>query len=156
RALLPGMVVFPLLYAAAGTSYHHDALWIMHFPPKPSENALNTMWAAQLIGWRYFLEPLLAVTPIVPVVVALRFARLQPIERTLALSVAATAVMMSVMPIFQLGNFGTSPRYSLVLLPGIALLTSRVVEPWFERERPRLGRLVAMALFGTWLATRQQ
>jgi hypothetical protein len=109
-----------------------------------------------LIGVRYFLEPLLAVTPIVPVVVALRPAHLQPIERTLVLYVVAAAVVMNVLPIFHIGNFGTVPRYSLVLLPALALLAGRAVEPWWRGERPAIATLAAMFVLAVWLATRQQ
>jgi hypothetical protein len=156
RWLLAGIVAFPLLYATAGAFYHHDAMWMVHFPPKASADPVYTMWTGQLIGLQYFLEPLLAATPIVPVIVALRLARLRPIERTLLLYLVAAAVVMNVMPMFHLGNFGTSPRYSLALLPPFALLTSRAIEPWLDGERPPLTQLAAMVLLTTWLATRQQ
>ncbi|MFI5365361.1 MAG: hypothetical protein ACHQ4J_07030 [Candidatus Binatia bacterium] len=156
RSLLVGIGIFPLLYTIAGAFYHHDPIWILHFLPKTPADPLYTMWNGQLIGAQYFLEPLLAVSPIVPVIVALRLARLQPIERTLLLYSAVAAVALNVLPIFHIGNFGTSPRYSMALLPALAVLAGRAFEPWWSGERPTLVTLVAMALFAGWLATRQQ
>jgi hypothetical protein len=64
--------------------------------------------------------------------------------------------VMNVLPIFHIGNFGTAPRYSMALLPALALFAGRAFEPWWSGERPTLVTLAAMALFAVWLATRQQ
>lgn len=156
RWMLAGIPAFPLLYATAGAFYHHDPLWILHFPPSPPTDPSNPMWKSGFIGARYFLEPLLALTPIAPVIVALRPARLQPVERTLLLYLVVMALLMNVLPILQIGNFSTAPRYSMALLPALALLAGRAFEPWWGGERPTLATLAAMFLFAVWLATRQQ
>src|SRR5262249_34463771 len=62
---------------------------------------------------------------------------------------------LDVLPIFRIGNFGSAPRYMLCLLPAFALLLARSVEPWWEGERPRTGRLVATVAIAVWIATRQ-
>ena len=156
RALLPGIAAFPLLYVVAGAFYHHDPIWVLHFFPKTPTDPSDPMWKSQMIGLQYFLEPLLAVTTIAPVIVGLRLTRLPPVERTLLLYLVAAVVVMNVLPIFQIGNFGTSPRYSMALLPPLALLAGRAFEPWWEGERPTLVTLAVMSLFAAWLATRQQ
>jgi len=55
----------------------------------------------------------------------------------------------------RLANFGTSPRYSMAILPALGLLAERVLEPWWEGERPRGLALAAIGVFALWLATRQ-
>jgi hypothetical protein len=156
RRLLAGMPAFPLLYVSAGAWYHNDPLWILHFPPSMPVEPGYLMWEGQLQGARYFLEPLLAVTPLAPVLMALRPLRLPPIERVLLIYFVVAATLINVLPLFHLANFGTSPRYSMFLLPAIALLAGRVLESWWAGERPGFAMLVAVLAFAVWLATRQQ
>jgi len=157
RLLLAGMATFPLLYAAAGACYHHDALWVLHFPPSAPSDPSNLEWKTQqLLGVRYLLEPLLAVTPLAPLIVAVRPVRLQPLERTLLMYLVVGAVLVNALPILRLANFGTSPRYSMCLLPALLLLIGRVFGSWWQGERQPAAALVAVSLFALWLATRQQ
>ncbi|MGH7126209.1 MAG: hypothetical protein ACREFI_17670, partial [Stellaceae bacterium] len=156
RPLLAGLPAFPLLYMSGGALYHHDLLWILHFPPAMPTEAGYLMWQGQLEGARYFLEPLLAVTPLAPAIMAVRPLRLPPIERTLLVYCVASAILINVLPLFHLANFGTSPRYSMLVLPALALLVARAFEPWWEGERPAVATLVAVLAFAVWLATRQQ
>ena len=156
RGLLAGMPVFPLIYVPAGALYHHDLLWIVHFPPSMPLEPGYLMWEGQLEGARYVLEPLLAVTPLAPAIIAVRPLRLPPIEWTLLVYTVAAAILISVLPLLRVVNFGTAPRYSMLVLPGLALLAGRVLGSWWAGERPALPALVAVLAFAVWLATRQQ
>jgi hypothetical protein len=156
RALLAGIAVFPLLYLAAGALYHRDPIWMLHFFPKSPSDPSDPMWKGQLIGVQYFLEPLLAVTPIAALAIAVRPSRLQPIEWTLLFYLLAAALVINVLPVFEIGNFGTSPRFSMALLPPLALLVGRAFDPWWGGDRPALPILGAMLVLAIWLATRQQ
>jgi hypothetical protein len=156
RALLAGIAVFPMLYVATGALYHHDLIWVLHFFPKSPTDPSDPMWKGQLIGVQYFLEPLLAVTPIAALAIAVRPSRLQPVEWTLLLYLLAAALVINVLPIFEIGNFGTSPRFSLALLPPLALLIGRAFDPWWDGDRPALPTLGVMLVLAIWLATRQQ
>jgi hypothetical protein len=156
RALVVGLGSFPLVYAVTGAVYHHDPIWFFHFQPKTPADPTYTLWAGQLIGLQYLLEPLLAVTPIVPVIMAIRLRRLQPIEWTLILYSATAALALNVLPVFHIGNFGTMPRLSMALLPVLALLVGRAAELWWDDERPALTTLALMMALTLWLATRQK
>src|SRR5262249_45342129 len=115
-----------------------------------------TMWSGQLIGPQYFLAPLFGVTPIVPVIMAIRWTRLQPIERTLVLYSATAALVLNILPVFHVGNFGTMPRLSMVVLPALALLVGRAAESWWDDGRPAPTAPALMMALAVWLATRQQ
>lgn len=156
RRLLLGLWIFPVLYAASGALYHGDALWFVHYPPNVGADPSNPMWQGQARGVRLLLEPLLAVTPLVPLLAVLPWTRLTAMERTLLIYVVVGALVMNVFPVFQIGNFGTAPRYSLHLLPAIALLAARAVESWWDTHYPSLLRLSTMGLLTLWLATRQE
>jgi hypothetical protein len=155
RVLLAGMPVFPLLYVTAGAFYHHDPLWVLHFPPAAPTDPSAPMWATQRVGARFFLEPLLALTPVAPLILALRPARLQAVERTMLFYFVVAAVLMNVLPTYRLANFGTAPRYSMAFLPSLALLAGRALDRLWEGERLAPAALVAMSVFALWLATRQ-
>src|SRR5262249_41898501 len=60
-----------------------------------------------------------------------------------------------VLPIFRIGNFGASPRYSVHVLPALALLLSRAIEPWWEGEPLRSSGLLATLALAAWIVTRQ-
>jgi len=156
RQLLAGMSIFPLLYLASGAAYHLDALWFIHYPPTSPADPSDPMWQGQLRGLRYFLEAWLALTPLAAVIAVVPLARLQTVERTLLAYLLITALVMNIFPIFQIGNFGTAPRYSMGLLPVLALLVSRVFEAWSEGKRPNLATLLTMSMLALWLATRQE
>lgn len=155
RRLLAGMPAFPLIYASTGALYHHDPLWVLHFPPSMPLEPGYLMWQGQLEGARYILEPLLAVTALAPVIAAVRPLRLPAIELTLIGFSVAAVTLINVLPLFRLVNFGTSPRYSMLVLPALALLAGRVFESWWEGERPAFAALAAVLAFAVWLATRQ-
>lgn len=155
RALLLGLVIFPLLYGLLGALYHHDLLWIAHFPPSAPYDPSNPIWQFEKIGPQYFLEPALALSPAAALVVALHMSRLRRIERVaLVYGLAATATVQ-ILPIFKIGNFGAAPRYSIHVLPALALLLSRAVEPWWDGERLPPGRLFVVLAVAAWMATRQ-
>jgi len=63
---------------------------------------------------------------------------------------------MNVLAILHVGAYGDSPRYLLHLLPALALLVGRTLEPWWDGERPSVALLLALALGIVWVATRQQ
>jgi hypothetical protein len=56
---------------------------------------------------------------------------------------------------FRIGNFGAAPRYSVHVLPALALLLGRAVEPWWEGKRTPVFRLLAILSLAAWVATRQ-
>lgn len=155
RSLLAGLVVFPLVYGLSGALYHGDLLWMLHFPPSAPYDPDNPMWRAEKIGLEYFLGPALALCPAAAVVLALHVRRLKAVEHlVLAYGVAAT-VTVQLLPIFKIGNFGAAPRYSVHILPALALLLSRAVEPWWDGERPRHSRLAVIFIAAAWMATRE-
>jgi hypothetical protein len=156
RKMLLGMAVFPLAYIAAGALYHRDAFWIVHFPGAAPADPENPLWSTQSIGLQYLFKPLVAVTPAVAIAVLLPVRRLRRVERALLIYTVLTAIVMNVLPMFQIGDFGSSPRYSLHLLPALALLVGRAVEPWWDGERPSIPALLVAALIAIWIATRQQ
>src|SRR5262245_27437506 len=78
-----GAMLFPLAYALAGAAYHHDILWMVHYPPQTPANPDNPMWQGIPIGPRFFLGFVLAVTPVAGLLPWVRFRRLHALERTL-------------------------------------------------------------------------
>jgi hypothetical protein len=156
RSLLLGMAAFPLAYALGGAWYHHDALWMIHFPPTAPFEPGNPIYGNQLIGLRYLLEPAAAVTPLAGLVAALSLARLRPVERALLAYMLLSVIAIDVLPIFRIGNFGAAPRYLMHVLPALALLVGRALEPWWQGERPGVGSLLATAGLSLWVVTRQQ
>lgn len=155
RALLLGVVVFPLLYGGGGALYHGDLLWMQHFPPSVPQDPNNPIYGGQHIGLRFFLEPAVVLTPAAALIAALPLRGLRPFEVAVLVYAVVTAVTMNVFPILGLGNFGSSQRYSLHLLPAFALLAARAVDPWWQNERPHRTALIATVLLAAWVATRQ-
>lgn len=157
RWYLAGMVVFPLVYAISGAAYHHDALWLLHYPPAAPVDPDNPMWNVQLIGFRFLLEPAAAVTPLAALALLLPAKRLGRIERALVAYVLLNVVTINVFPMFRLGNFGTAPRYLVHVLPALALLIGRALERCFdEHDWPPARTWLAVGLAACWIATRQQ
>jgi len=156
RPMLFGMAVFPLAYAGTGALYHHDLLWMAHFPPSLPFDPGNPIYAKQRVGLRYLIEPAAAHTPAAVCAAALPFRRLARIERVLLAYVVLIAVLMNVLAIFRVGNFGGAPRYFVHMLPPLALLVGCAVGPWWDGDRPHLPALLATVLVGIWVVTRQE
>jgi hypothetical protein len=156
RPLLLGMAMFPLAYLGSGALYHHDMLWFVHFPPSTPFEPGNPIFTNQLVGLSYLLEPAAALTPVAALAVAVPFGRLTRIELMLLAYAIVMAVTMNVLAILHVGSYGDSPRYLLHLLPALALLVGRALEPWWDGERPSVASLLALALVIVWVATRQQ
>lgn len=155
RSAFLGTAVFPVLYSICGAFYHHDLLWLLHYPPSAPFDPTNPVHRHQLVGVRYFLEPALAVTPVAAVVAAIPLDRMGRFERLILIYTVLAIAAVHVLPIFHVGNFGASPRYSIHVLPALALLLGRAVEPWWEGARLDMTRLFAVLLLGVWMATRQ-
>ncbi len=154
RPLVLGMALFPLSYIGTGILYHHDAFWVVHFPGSAPFDPGNPVYGSQLIGVRYFLEPAMALTPAAALAAMLPVGRLRPVERALLAHAVLAMLTMNVLPIFRVGNFGAAPRYLMLLLPALALLVGRALEPLWEGECPALASLLGTALLVVWLATR--
>jgi hypothetical protein len=155
RSAFLGTGIFPVLYTVFGAFYHHDLLWLLHFPPSAPYDPTNPVYQHQLIGVQYFLEPALAVTPAAAIVAALRLKRLGRLERWVLIYTAVAIAAVHVLPIFHIGNFGASPRYSIHVLPALGLLLGRAVEPWWEGNQLEQSRTWAVLLLAVWVATRQ-
>lgn len=155
RWAVVGLAVFPITYAVCGALYHSDLLWIAHFPPSAPVAPNNPIFGSQKIGLRYFLEPALAVTPIAALVVALRLSRLDLLEKILLFYAAAAMTAANILPMFGAGGFGDSPRYTVHVLPALALLLGRTAGQWWDGERPNLLQTAAIALAAVWITTRQ-
>jgi hypothetical protein len=153
RAPLLGTLVVPVVYTVAGVLYHRDPLWLLHYPPTtllPMPN--NPVW--EPVSARQFLINLFSISPVIAICFSARLQRLTPVERTLFAYALGWLVLVTVLPVFRLANFGFSPRYALQVLPAIALLSGRAVEPWLEGERARwFDWLVPLLLFLIWLGT---
>jgi len=145
RRLILGTLAFPTLYALAGALYHRDLLWLLHYPPTtlyPMPN--NPVWEpVSTVG---LLDNLFSITPVVWLCFGVRLRRLAPIERTLLAYTVGWLLLASVLPVFRLANFGFSPRYALQVLPAVALLSARAIEPWLAGERAGLRDLLSPAL----------
>ncbi len=155
RPAVLGVMIFPLAYIVAGALYHRDLVWLAHFPPSAPWDPANLIYKTQLIGPRYFLEPALALTPAAALLAALPVVRLGRLERVALVYALAAIAAVHVLPIFKIGNFGASPRYSAHVLPVLALFVGRVVERWWDGEPLPVSRLLATLLLAAWMATRQ-
>ena len=155
RRLLPGLALFPTLYWIGGAAYHEDALWLIHFPPSAPTDRDNPIWATQLIGLRYLLEPAIAVTPVAALSVLVRWRRLLAIERALLVFATVTILTIHVFPMFRIGNFGAAPRYLLHLLPALALLIGRALDSWSDEPDISPARWWWLAAASLWIVTRQ-
>ncbi len=157
RSLLITMAVFPLFYAVAGAVYHDDILWLTHFPPAAPFDPQNPLYVnnTQMLGFRHLLEPAAALTPAAGLAAALPFGRLRRIERAVLVYGVLVILLMNILPVLHFGNFGTSPRYMLHLLPVLALLLGRALEPLWEEQRPHAVLFLVAAFICVWVATRQ-
>ncbi len=153
RRVIAGLATFPLLYAIGGTIYHGDPLWILHFPGSAPFDPANPIFANQRIGFRYFLAPAAILTPAAAVAAFVRWRGLERIEKALLAYMVLTALLMAVMQITRIGNFGDAPRYMLHLLPPLALLLGRAATAMTSADVSP-GRWFFALLLIVWIATR--
>jgi hypothetical protein len=154
RRLLLGALAFPIVYWLAGSLYHRDAIWLLHFPPStvgPMPD--NPISAGRHIGFQYLLATQLFVTPAVGFALTVDVKRLSSVECTLAVFAVTFAVLFSFLPFLRLA-IEPMARHSMQTLPAIALLSTRAVETWLDGEGPsRRLRIIASALIVIWAAS---
>lgn len=130
---------FPAVYLAAGALYHRDLLWAIHFPPSAPPQGSNRLWssvhASGSLG--HIVARIDLVTPLVAAALLAPWKSLRGPERAAAACGAVYLLALNALPSFQIVNFDYSPRYSLEVLPVVALLVARVAGAW--RERPAWG-----------------
>ncbi|MBV1858336.1 MAG: hypothetical protein KUG77_07980 [Nannocystaceae bacterium] len=147
---LAALPAFGLLYGLAGIGYHHDPIWFLHFPPAlPEPMPDNPYWAdhggaaslTELVGTA------VALTPVMPALALVRWKRLQNTERLgLWFSLAFVGALV-VLPVWQVFNFDTSPRYLLPVVPFVALAVGRAVGGWIdELDEPGRFALVLVLM----------
>ncbi|HEX8795349.1 MAG TPA: hypothetical protein VF765_30580 [Polyangiaceae bacterium] len=127
---------FPLAYLAAGALYHRDILWAIHFPPSAPPQGSNRLWSSvhaegslgQIVARIDLVTPLAAVALLAP------WRSMRGAERAAAVYGAVYLLALNVLPSFQIVNFDYSARYSLEVLPVVALLVARVAGSWGERR----------------------
>lgn len=151
---LIGIVLFVVVYALAGAAYHNDLLWMIHYPPASPANPDNPMWQGIPVGPQFLLGFLMAITPVAALVTWVPVRRLHPLERTLMVYLIVMIVLLDVMPIFRIGNFGGSPRYQAQLLPVLALCAARALEGPWEGARLQPAAAIAALALTVWSATR--
>lgn len=132
---LAALPAFGLLYGVAGIAYHHDPIWFLHFPPAlPEPMPNNPYWAdhggaaslADLVGTA------VALTPVLPAVALVRWKSLRSTERLGLWFVLAFVGALVVLPVWQVFNFDTSPRYLLPIVPFVALAIGRAAGGWID------------------------
>lgn len=127
-----GAAAVPLAYALAGAAYHHDLLWLIHYPPALLAPVPHARWVpeAGALAERLnaTLTSLLCVTPACALALLPRLERARREERALAVGLAIFVLAIRGLPMVGLFNFDESPRYLLVALPALALLVGRHVE----------------------------
>jgi hypothetical protein len=141
-----GMPVVPLAYALLGALYHHDLLWIVHYPPTLMAPAPDTHWLE--VGRRFEQVrgtgiALLCLSPALGLIVLLRPRALGTFERTLAVALALFLIAIRGLPTLGLFNFDSSPRYLLVCLPLVALVIGRQAD---DAREGRDGGWLALGL----------
>ncbi|NVB40693.1 hypothetical protein G6O69_22835 [Pseudenhygromyxa sp. WMMC2535] len=125
---LVGMALVPGIYALAGSLYHRDLLWMLHYPPtlmRPTPNAGWVQAGELLARLGETATALMCLTPAVGLIVLLRPRALGREERALAVGLGLFLLMIRGFPMIGLFNFDASPRYLLVGLPALALLIGR-------------------------------
>ncbi len=142
---LLGALAFPCAYGLAGALYHHDLLWVLHFPgttvyPMPN----NPIW--EPFEWAKLLHCLVGVSPLIAFAFGTRPSRLRALERTLLVFAATLLAITTVLPIWRVANFGFLPRYALQVLPAVAILASRAAERWLDDGRCSLADAVVPLL----------
>lgn len=138
-ALVQG-AAFPAVYLVAGAVYHRDLLWAVHFQPSAAPQSSNPLWAA--VGGQgslgQFAVRLALVAPFGVAALLAPWKRLRAAERASAVFAGVYLLALNVLPRFRIVNFDYSPRYSLEVLPVLALLVARASNRW-----PRLSSLSA-------------
>lgn len=155
RSVLLGLASFPLLYALAGALYHEDLLWLWNFPPAVPKNLNDPMYGIQNIGLPHWFRPALALTPLAPFVASVRLRDLRQEELLVFAFLVAGILGVHLLPMFEIGSFGSAERYSLHLLPAGALLMGRGFSTWWDNPQISLRRIAVIAALALWMATRQ-
>lgn len=137
-AVVAWAAAFPLAYVVAGALYHRDLLWAFHFPPSAPPQASNRLWSSVHAGGSFgqVASRLDLVTPLLSAALLAPWRSLRGPERAAAVFGAAYLVALNVLPRFQVVNFDYSPRYSLQVLPVVALLLARIARRWQEAPLP--------------------
>ncbi len=154
RRLLLGALVFPVAYWLAGSVYHRDVIWLLHFPPStvgPMPD--NPISAGRHIGFQYLLATQWLITPAVAFALTVEVKRLSSVERTLAIFAVTFGVLFFLLPFLRLA-IEPMARHSMQTLPAIALLSARAVESWLDGEgRSRRLIVITSALVAIWAAS---
>ncbi|MGH1345330.1 MAG: hypothetical protein ACRBN8_27455 [Nannocystales bacterium] len=150
---LGALAAFGAVYGLAGISYHRDPVWFLHFPPAlPEPMPNNPYWAdhAGAASLATLVGAAVALTPVSPALALVRWKSLRSTER-LGLWFCLTFVgALVVLPVWQVFNFDTSPRYLLPVVPFVGLAIGRAAGGWIdeldEPGRFALPLLCLMAL----------
>ena len=158
---LGALPAFGILYGLAGSVYHQDPIWFLHYPPAlPEPMPGNPYWAehegsvrlADLVGTA------VALTPVIPAVALVRWQGQRPLERLGLWFCLIFTLALVVLPAWWIFNFDQSPRYLLPVVPFIALAVGRLAGGVIDELEdpghfalPILGMLAALA----YLAARQ-
>jgi hypothetical protein len=131
RAVVSGLLSFPITYALLGALVHGDALWWAHYPPSlPEPMADHPLWARQdpRIGAAALSATLLALSPAwlfaVPLPTAPPERGIPPAQWAWLAFAAFEIGVLLAMPRWRAFNFDLSPRYLLGAVPALALFVS--------------------------------
>lgn len=146
--VLVALAVFPVVYGLAGSVYHRDVLWMLHFPPALPAPPLESAHWREAVGARTWLAEsggaALALIPVGGLLVALRPTALRDLERPMMVGAIVYIAAIRLFPLFGWFNFDQSPRYMMLALPALALALSRTLTHLTASdaaERPTEGRL---------------
>jgi hypothetical protein len=123
-----GLLAWPVLYGLAGSVYHHDLLWMLHFPPAlPEPMPDNPFWRAQPAAPSVAELALAAaaISPLWPLALTIRARDLDPFERALAFGTIALVLALALLPRWRVFNFDQSPRYLMPAVVAVALAVAR-------------------------------
>ncbi len=127
---LAALPAFGIAYGLAGIAYHHDPVWFLHYPPAlPEPMPGNPFWAEHggTVSVPDLVAPAVALTPLMPALVWLRWRGLRELERLGLWFCVAFALALVVLPAWQVFNFDQSPRYLLPVVPFVALALGRAL-----------------------------
>jgi hypothetical protein len=160
RRTLLGLLIVPVSYALVGVIYHHDLLWVFHYPPTlmaptPTADWIDRDGFAEQLGKLW--DALLLLSPAILVAALVRPAALRERERTLGLALLLFLGLIRGFPLFGLFNFDASPRYLLVAAPALALVVGRVVDDSLDgRDGGRWTLAVLLGLLACGFVTSQR
>jgi len=147
--VVAGVLLVPTIYGLAGAVYHHDLLWLVHYPPALTRPPPDAHWLREdplssRLGQSAAV--LLTLSPALLLALVMRWPS-SSAERAQAIALVLYLAAIRGFPMLGLFNFDGSPRYVACGLPALALLVSRAVDDSFD-ERPGgpLG-LFALASF---------